>query len=123
VHQWVAVYLAGRRQEETRAVGHRQVEQVSSTGRSNSKDLQWHGREVGRRRRACQIEDGVEARAEIGQGSGDVVFDQREALVVGEVRDVGSPPRCEVVDDNNFVTTCEQQLGEMRADEPATARE
>ena len=48
---------------------------------------------------------------------------EREALVVGEVGDVGPTTCCEVVDHDDLVAAREEQLGEVRADEAASAGE
>ena len=44
----------------------------------------------------------------------DVVLDEREAGVVGEVRDVLAPPGEEVVDRDDVPAACAEQVAEVR---------
>jgi len=51
------------------------------------------------------------------------VFDHREPVAAGEVGDVGASARREVVDNDDLVSSGEEEFGQVGADEAAAAGE
>lgn len=52
---------------------------------------------------------------------GDVLLDELEVRIAAQVRDVINRTRDEVINANDFVAAREQEIGQMRAEEPGGA--
>jgi hypothetical protein len=113
----VAVDLARRREQEARVVRPRQVERVAGAGGADLERLERVREVLARARRARQVEHGVDGAVD-GDARGDVVLDQREPGVVGEVRVVGRVAGEEVVDRDDLPLARAQQVAEVRTQEP-----
>ena len=123
MYQRIPVHLAGGGEAEDRPIGEGTVEKCAGAGATHGQDFQRHGHEVVRRRGAGEIEHGIEPTRESrmrGPFLRDVVFDQGEGLVVGEVGDVLTSAGAQIVDGHHLVATGEQRVGHVGTDEART---
>ena len=88
MHERVAVDLGGRGQEEARALRLGQAERVVRAERADLQGLDRELEVVDRAGRAGEVQDVVDRPVDVRSDVGDVVLDELEARVAGEVRDV-----------------------------------
>ena len=116
----IAVDLAGRGQQEPRAMELREPQRVMGPVRAHLQRVQRQPQVVDRRRRRGEVVDEVD-RLVHEERLDDVVVHVRE-LGHADVFDVGEGPRLEVVDADHPMAASEQLIAEMRSEEPRTTR-
>ncbi len=108
VHEWVAVDLGRRRQEERRSLGLGETEAVVRAEPADLQDLDGDALEVDRRRRAGEVHDHIDVTGH-PEVRADVVFDEREPAAAEQSFDVGDGAGDEVVDRHDVVAPIEQR--------------
>ena len=122
VDERVAVHLARRGEVVLRTLGSRQSQRVVRAEASDLQDLDGDLREVDRRGRAREVEDGVDVPGD-PQERGHVLLHVREAGSPEEVLDVSDRARDEVVDRDDAVTLVEEPLAQVRTEEAGATRD
>ncbi len=119
VHLRVPVDFRSRRKQVRRTLGLCETQRVVGAERADLEGLNRHLEVVARRRRACEVEHGIDV-ARDPDIVRDVMFHEREAGQSKQVLDVGVVPGREVVDGDNLVATTEQLVGEVRSQEASS---
>ena len=122
VHVGIAVDLARRREQEAGVVREREVERAARAERADVDRLERDREVLGRARRAREVQHAVDVAVDRDLVA-HVGADEREARVLGEVRDVLEPARRQVVDRDDLVAAREERVAEVRADEAGSARD
>jgi hypothetical protein len=113
--QRIAVHLARRGEQKTRALPLGEAERVVRPVGAHLEGLQWKSQIVDRARRACKVIDDVDLFVDL-EVAGDVVVDEDEA-VTAEVLDVLQRARLQAVDADNAASFVHEVVAKVRAEE------
>ncbi len=122
MHERVAVHLGSRGEQEPRALSLRDAEGIVGTERADLQRLNRQLQIVEGRRGTREVQDPVEVTVEANV-LGDVVLDEREAGPRLHGREVLPGSGDEVVHTDDVPALAEEELTEVRADEPRSARD
>ena len=112
VNERVAVDLRGRGEEETCTLGLGETEAIVRAESADLQDLDRDPLEIGWRRGAGEMHDGVDV-ARHPHVRADVVFDEREPAPPEQRLDIGDGPGDQIVDRHHLVATVEQRPAEV----------